>query len=166
MAKDLLAQPKDLLARESFKQRGDRIASFVGRGIADVVGAPADIIGAGLNLIPGIDIQDPVGGSEALRQTFGGAKGKPKTTGEFIAQTTGEAAGALLPVTRAAQIVSRSAGTAGRVARQIVQSAVSAPKTAVAVELAGGAGAGAGRRLGEETDSPFLPLSRIYPKEF
>ncbi|HEY7823652.1 MAG TPA: hypothetical protein VIG24_12495 [Acidimicrobiia bacterium] len=40
-------------------------------GLAEVIGAPVDVLTAGANLIPGVDIERPVGGSEQLKQAAG-----------------------------------------------------------------------------------------------
>ena len=161
MAKDLLAQPKDLLARgEESNSLG-----FVNRGIATTIGAPVDLATGAFNLIPGIDIQQPVGGRESIERLFqaGGIAvpqegQQPRTTGEFIGQVVGETSGALLPLFKASQIASKGKGILSNVSRQIVQAAVDRPKTAIAVELAGGTGAGLGRQAGQQFDDPSAQI--------
>ena len=44
---------------------------FVNKAIAEAVGAPVDLMTAGINLIPGVDIQKPFGGSESIKGGMG-----------------------------------------------------------------------------------------------
>lgn len=66
------------------------------RGLAAMVGAPVDLMTAGLNLIPGVDIQEPVGGSQSIREALPESlfPDPPPTTGGRIAARVGEEFGA------------------------------------------------------------------------
>jgi len=140
--------------------------SFVNKAIAGTLGAPADIIGAGLNLIPGATkgtFSDPFLGSKSIGRGMS-AMGinlpeegrEPKTVSEHVGRAVGEASAMLLPAAGTLRKVSQGVGLAGDIARTFTKSIAKHPYIAMASELTGGAGAGAGRYVGEKQfpDSP------------
>lgn len=142
---------------------------FVNRAIAGTFGAPVDLIAAGLNLIPGVDIQAPAGGAESITKGFEavGAETapvsqRPSTFREQVGQGIGEGVSMLIPFTKAVQLVGRTAGTTGRVARVLLEGVRKHPFITGVTELTAGAGTGTGRFAAEELDSPtakpFLEL--------
>jgi len=60
-----LAQIADKLRRQkqAAPQTGGAIP-FIGKGIAESIGFPVDVVTGALNLAPGVDIKRPIGGSE------------------------------------------------------------------------------------------------------
>ena len=81
---------------------------FVNKAIAETAGAPVDLITGGLNLIPGVDIQDPVGGSKSIAKGMeyigaNVAEGEPKTIQEHIGRGIGEATSFMIHATKGVQ---------------------------------------------------------------
>jgi len=139
--------------------------AFATKGISEVLGAPADIVAAGLSLIPGVDIKDPRGGVKSIERTLGVVGGtepierEAETTIERVSETLGQVAGSIIPITKATQLLSRGTGLVSKVSKDIVQSMARSPKLATATEVASGVGAGLGRSVAEET-APDQPLVR------
>ena len=160
-AQKLAVMAKKMMDAPKTEEGAGMPTRFIGRGVAQVLGAPVDVVTAGLNRIPGVDIQEPVLGSESITrgmQAVGihtaGVEEQPKTTAEFISQTLGEAGGTILPFTKVAQIAAGGSGVSSRVARQVIQSTVDKPAMALAAETGGAVGAGAGRKGAEDIESP------------
>lgn len=130
---------------------------FLNKGIAQVIGAPVDIISSGLNLV-GVDTGPaPLGGSESIRkgmEAIGAPTPErdPETTGEFIGQTLGEAAGFAIPAAKGAQLLSKAPGTAGRVGQMMSEQLVAKPAATLGAEALGATGAGVGRKVAKEKD--------------
>jgi hypothetical protein len=150
--------------------RGGGALPFLNRGIASVLGMPADLANLALKYT-GLPVSDrPFGGSASIESgmsRLGRATGarmvpgidqQPETPAEYIGRGVGESVGMLVPGYGAARLATSSANplVAG-VGRRIGQAPVVAPVSTVAGELASGAGAGAGRFVGEEynPDSPY-----------
>jgi hypothetical protein len=137
-------------------QRQDMgVMPFANRAIAQTLGAPADIVGKGLSLIPGVDIPEPFGGTKSIERGMGaiGArlpeKGRvPETLPEYVGTGIGEVASLMLPMGAATKLLSRGAGLTGKIASSIVQSMGKHPWITMTSELTGGMGAGAGRGIG------------------
>ncbi|WP_404379936.1 hypothetical protein [Caenispirillum salinarum] len=134
---------------------------FVNRGIANTLGAPADLVNAGLNTV-GLGSEQPFGGSESIRAGMGylgieTPDRAPETMGEYVAAGTGEAAGALLPVGATARAASGLKGMAGTLSRDMMNTAARRPVATLGTEMTAGAGAGAGRYVGEmNSDDPTI----------
>lgn len=142
--------------------------TFLNRGISRTLGAPVDIVNAALGLV-GAGQEAPFLGSqnieEAIRTFLPGAVPitageQPKTTPAKVLQTTGEAAGFLIPGAAIARGLSAGTGIASNIARDIVSTTTAAPIRTIGAELIGGVGAGAGRVVGEDIaqdiESPVL----------
>lgn len=143
--------------------RGGGTMPFVNRGIASILGAPVDLMNAGLGAI-GLPTSDqPFGGSasiEAGMAALGRAGGaqmvpergqQPEAPGEYIGRGVGEAAGALIPGFGAARLAANAANpVTAAIGRRIASAPVVAPVGTTATELAAGAGAGAGRMVAEQ----------------
>jgi hypothetical protein len=162
-------------AEEAAPEGGTGALPFLNQGIARVLGGPVDLMNAGLGAV-GLPTSDqPFGGSASIQQgmrylspTMAPAPGaEPQTPGEYIGHGVGEAAGALLPMglaargvvsaaTPAAQMAMRYGGAAlrgmtpGGTAARVAAQLTAAPGSMAALDLASGAGAGAGRYIGEQ----------------
>jgi hypothetical protein len=143
--------------------RGGGFFPFVNRNIiAGTLGAPVDIINAGLGAV-GLPVSDqPFGGSasiEAGLARFGQAVGvpmvpapgqRPETAAEYVGAGVGGAAGMLIPGYGAARLAAQSAAPlTARVGQSLTQGMTRAPITTTAAELTAGATAGAGRMIAE-----------------
>ena len=165
------------------------VAPFVSRAITTAAGAPVDIAAAGLSLIPGIDIEDPVGGRksiergfEALGTRFPEEEARPETPAEYIGAGIGETASLLVPFGKAAQMASKGvsgftkiggkvfkimkpdASLISKVSNSVWEGIVKHPYLAGVSEITAGTGAGTGRYVGEEVypDRPLVrPLAEI-----
>lgn len=154
-------------APETAQDRG----SFMNRAIAETLGAPVDIAAGALNLIPGVDIQQPFLGSESIKRGMEAIgidipeEGeRPETVAEYVGTGIGEVSSLLIPFGGAAKLVSKGAGLTGRIAKSIYTSMVKHPALTITGEISAGAGAGAGRFVGEEQfpDRPLVrPLAEI-----
>lgn len=134
---------------------------FINRAIAGTLGAPVDLVTGLLNTNPGINIQDPIGGSQSITDFFnlvGSAtaqqREEPKTLREFAGTGIGEAASFLIPFTKGAQVAAKGTGTTSRVSRVIVEGVQKHPILTGATEITAGIGTGGGRFAAETTDKP------------
>jgi hypothetical protein len=160
--------------------RGGGALPFLNRGIASVLGMPVDLANLALKYT-GMPVSDrPFGGSASIESGMSrlgratgarmvpGVEQEPETPAEYIGRGVGESVGMLVPGYGAARLAASSAnplvaGVGQRIAQAPVGSSTSrfgqfvAPTSTVAGELASGAGAGAGRFVGEEynPDSPY-----------
>uniref|UniRef100_A0A6H1ZJQ0 Uncharacterized protein n=1 Tax=viral metagenome TaxID=1070528 RepID=A0A6H1ZJQ0_9ZZZZ len=150
----------------SKKEKHSDPMSFVNRGIASTIGAPVDLITTGLNLIPGVDIQEPVGGRKSLERLMGvggvvlpkeGAE--PSTISEHIGRGVGEVAGSVLPLGAGLKLLSKGAGLTGKISSNIYSSMTKRPLLNIASEITAGVGAGAGRGIAEEQEASPLKKS-------
>ncbi len=141
------------------------ILPFANRAIAGTLGAPVDIITSGLNLIPGVNITEPLGGRKSIEKLFKGAgivlpeEGRqPKTISEFAGVGLGEVAGLVAPTGAVIKGLAKGAGLTGKIADSIFKSMVKHPAITIASEVGGGLGAGIGRGIGEQEfpESPGL----------
>lgn len=127
------------------------------RGISKTLGAPADVLRAGANLIPGVDIKPEQFGSRAIELGLGqfGAKipaekAELKTASEYIGRSVGEIAGLLLPGGVAIKGLAGTAGLTGKIAQNMLKTMGEHPYLTMMGEITAGIGAGAGRYFGEE----------------
>lgn len=136
---------------------------FFNQGIARVLGAPVDLVNAGLGAV-GLPVSDqPFGGSASIQQgmralspTMAPAPGaQAETLMEYVGRGVGEAAGMLIPGMGAARM---AAGAANPVVAGVGRALTAAPGSMAALDLAAGAGAGAGRYIGEQQtpDNPNI----------
>ena len=141
---------------------------FANRAIAKTVGAPVDLIRAGVNKMPGMEgsiPEDAFGGRKSIERGMGsigiglpGEGQQPSTIPEHIGQVVGEASTYMLPLTKTVSALSKGAGTTGRVASTVWKSMIKHPYLTATSELTGSVSAGAGRGVAAEQfpDSPFL----------
>jgi hypothetical protein len=143
--------------------QGSGFMPFVNRSISSIVGAPVDLMNAGLGAV-GLPVSpQPFGGSasiEAGLTALGRAANTPmvpqpgqqaQTPAEYIGRGVGEAAGALIPGFGAARVAAQAANpVVAGIGRRISAAPVAAPVGTTSLELASGAGAGAGRMVAEE----------------
>jgi hypothetical protein len=143
--------------------RGGGALPFLNQGIiAGVLGAPVDLVNTLLGAT-GLPVSErPLGGSASIEAGMAGLgrmagvamvpeRGQlPETFEEYVGRGVGEAAGMLIPGYGAARLATRSANplVAG-IGRRVAAAPVTAPVGTTAMELASGAGAGAGRMIGE-----------------
>lgn len=127
-------------------------------GLAQIVGAPVDILNAGLGLV-GLGSEKPFGGSKFLREQ---AARIPTGAGPLTYQTledvpqefrpiarAGEAIGASVPIAAAPFGVTREIGKVPGLVRPIVQAARSSPGKFAATEAGGALGAAQGAAVAE-----------------
>ena len=137
-------------------------------GMANIAGAPVDLMNAGLSLL-GIDTEKPFLGSKSIKedilQPLGVMEGPAQTTGDrFLrksGQVTGETLGTLVPLLKAGQsalaakqVISQNPQGLKRVAdgltNIVMQMARLDPGKLAAVEMAYGASAGLGGQAAVE----------------
>jgi len=143
--------------------------SFLGRGVAEGLGALPDLASAGMQAIgltgpgsiaerasdalgiPRMPFQGALGGSQSIEAGMSAAGipvpppgAEPQTLGERVARGVGTAAGAMLPVGGVATAVGRGTGMAGDIARNMMQATARNPATALALETGAGAMSGVG----------------------
>src|SRR3990167_8475780 len=130
----------------------DATSSFIGKGVAGVLGAPVDLVNS---LLPDFLRTDkPVLGSESISSVLRSigipvATKPSESAAEKVAEGVGAAAGSLVPLVGVAGRMARGSGVAGQIGRTLLQPFKEAPVRAVATELASGAGAGAGEAVAE-----------------
>jgi hypothetical protein len=152
-----LAQIARKLQNQPHEEQGDGIMPYVNRGIATTLGGPVDAITAGINLIPGVDIKEPVGGRKSIErgmETMGIKLPKegatPETMGEHVGRGVGEVAGAMNLVGGATSLLARGGSLVAQVSRSMVSSMAKHPYLAMTSEITGGAGSGMGRGIAEQ----------------
>ena len=130
-------------------------------GLAQTFGAPVDLMTAGLNFLGlNIDPSTAVGGSASLQRGLAALgispppeQQDPDTLSGSIGKMTGASAAALIPfgaATRGMAAGKEATTVFGKLAQDIARSAVTSPKTFIAAELAGSAGAGTGGYIARE----------------
>jgi hypothetical protein len=148
---------------ESTTEGGSGTMAYVNRGIAETVGGPVDLITSGLNLIPGVNISTPYGGSKAIEKTMSflgipvpGSDRPPQNIPEGMGHVVGQVAGLLNPTALGVRSVAQGAGTIARVGNSVWQSMAKHPYLTMTSEVMGGASAGAGRQVAQKEfpDSP------------
>jgi hypothetical protein len=144
---------------------GGGVMPYVNRGIAQGLGAPVDVIRGGLNLIPGVNLPKPFGGSDSIIKTmnFLGIKTAPGdqapgTVPEHMGQVVGEVAALLNPATLGVRGLAQGANLTGKVASGVWQSMIKHPYLTMTSELTGASAAGATRGVAQEEfpDSPGI----------
>lgn len=130
------------------------------RGLAALAGAPVDLATAALNIIPGVDIEEPFGGSESIRRGMGeGFFPEPPDTlsGRLLGRTAEELGAAALPaagILSAARGLPRAAelgaGMGARLKSAFLDPIRRTPGLAIAGETAATTGAGVGAGISQE----------------
>ena len=136
------------------------IGAYARQGIARGLGAPVDLVNAGLDIV-GLGSEQPLGGSKSigagydwLAEQLGGVGVPPPGTPELghdlegyaksAARGMGEAVGAFAPGGALVKGLSAGKGVTGNIARQIGETFRRAPVPFAALEAGAGAAAGAG----------------------
>lgn len=158
-------------------ERRPGFMEFVNQGIAGGLGAPVDLVTAGINAgISGVNtalgteighIEEPFAGQASIARGMS-ALGvgvadpsvRPEGLMENAAAGVGGAAGGLVPFTGAARIAQGAGGVVGAAGQTVMQPFVNAPVRALGLELAAGAGAGAGMDIAGQLapDNDYAPL--------
>lgn len=135
----------------------DDLAYSVGaganRGIAKVLGAPVDLVTGALNLIPGVDIQDPAGGSRQLERGMA-ELGFTPPPGEdlphpFVGRVAEEVGAAAVPF-GVVGAIARTAATGGHFGAPLLEAFRRTPRLNAAAESAAAVGAGTGAAIAQE----------------
>lgn len=149
---------------------GDRgFLGFLNQGIASVLGAPVDLVNAGLGMV-GVPVSDtPFMGSASIGSGMSAVgvrvadpAARPETLGEYMGQGLGGAAGSLLPGAGIVGTASRSAGpVVGGAAQTISRPFLSTPGRALTAEAAAGAGVGVGMSVADQLapDNPYAQMA-------
>ncbi|MFH1883438.1 MAG: hypothetical protein ABIL62_12090 [Planctomycetota bacterium] len=161
-----LAEMADRLMKSQPEQpkQVDRSGSYMAKGFAASLGAPVDLITVGLQVLGG-GVEEPFGGSKSIERGFEKIgidipREKPQETGEYARAGVGEALGMLLPGTGMVKAITKTAGTAGTIAKHIISTMKKYPVSTVAAEVGGGVGMGVGRKVGEERPE-FAPYAEL-----
>jgi hypothetical protein len=142
---------------------------FLNQGIASVLGAPVDLVNAGMGMV-GVPVSEtPFGGSASIggglsslgvRVAEPGAQ--PQSLGEYAGRGIGGAAGALLPGAGIASALSRSASPLAQAVGQTVSRPfLATPGRALASEAAAGLGSGVGESVASNLSggNPYAELA-------
>lgn len=123
------------------------------RGLAKVVGMPVDLVTAGLNLIPGVDIQDPLGGSQQIQRGMARAGLTPPPGEElphpFIGRVAEEVGAAAVPFGGFAT-AARAGASGGRFLGPVMESFRRTPYRNAVAEGSAAVGAGTGAAIAQE----------------
>lgn len=147
--------------------QGDGLMGRINEGIARGLGAPVDLVAAGLSAI-GVGTGDAFGGSESIRrgmQNIGIAlpEEPPSTLGGQFAQGVGEAAGFLLPTGLVARGMQALGPLASGIGGRIMEPFVRGPLAATTAELAAGGGARVGGELASQaTEGQYGDIARPF----
>jgi hypothetical protein len=160
--------PRSLLEKANFIA-GD-LANQFNLGVANMIGAPVDLIAAGLNKasnkIIGKDIvaDDSFGGSKSIQRGLSALPGvevvdeEPQTAAGYVGQTAVEAVTFFLPSLKAAQMLSKAqpASTGGKVLQRISNQFLNETRENVgrvlAIESGAATAAGLARYAANEAD--------------
>jgi len=139
-------------------EAGSRMA----KGFSRALGAPADVMSSAFGWKP------QIGGSKSIEKGFeaigiGIPEGEAQTTGEYAREGVGEMISMFIPsigVTKALTL-GKGTGTASTIAKQMINTMKKHPFSTAATEISGGAGMGAGRKIGEEHPAlkPYAELA-------
>jgi len=151
---ETIGKPTSIGEAPAISTLKEKPTSYLPKGLARSFGAPVDIISAGLGAV-GLGVDEPFGGSKSIESGLRAIgldipKRPPKSVGEHIYSGVGEATGMLIPGVLGMKALSRGTGIAANIAKQIYGTMVKHPTAAVATEITGGVGMGAGRKIGEE----------------
>jgi hypothetical protein len=132
--------------------------AFLNRGISNVLGAPVDLVNAGLGAVGLPTSERPFLGSEMIADGLGVAGvrtsdrgAKPDTMGEYIGRGVGEAAGALLPMAGVSRGLQAAQGPVKQgIGNVMMQPFINTPRRALAAEIGAGAGAGVGAATADQ----------------
>ena len=149
-----LAQVADKLMKSQPPVKQESPMSYLTKGLATSLGAPVDIMNIPFRAV-GLGAEEPFGGKKSIESGFrviglDVPKEPPKKLGEYVYSGVGEAAGMVLPAATGARLLTRGAGIAANIAKQIYGTMVKHPAAAITTEISGGAGMGIGRKVGEE----------------
>ena len=125
--------------------------SFFAKNLARTAGAVVDLAN-----IP-VGAEEPYGGSKNIERFLKAIGWRlpredetPITYGGHIAGGGGDVLGAVIPATTLTRIVSRTGGTAGKIAKEMMRTTTEKPLRSLGYELAAGVGMGTGGYLARE----------------
>lgn len=154
----VLAYVKSQVAGSAERTVPGTIAQGLNVGLANLAGAPVDLVNAALGLV-NLGTERPIGGSAQLRSLIAKI---PTGTGPLVYQRledvpqelrplarAGEAIGASVPIAGVPFAVTRPLAEVNRFVRPIVQAARETPRRFLATEAGGAFGAGQGAAIAE-----------------
>lgn len=131
----------------------DSVGGGFNRGLAKGAGTPVDLMTALMNLIPGVDIRDPVGGSASIERGMQALNLVPGESEELPIPAVGrvmEEVGAAAVPFGVAGGIARTGATGGRFGKPILDAFRESPRLNAAGELSAATGAGAGAAIANE----------------
>ena len=139
------------------------IAQGFNIGLAKGAGFMVDATTGLLNLLPGVDIERPVGGSEQLRELFTEYGLTPpageKPPSPIVGRITEEIGAAAVPF-GAVGMAARTGAKGGAITAPMLEAFRQAPKTTAAGELSAATGAGAGAAIAQQI-APDEPMAEL-----
>lgn len=162
----------------SAEPAGPSAMGFFNRGLAQSLGAPVDIVTAGLEASGiaagleaiGLSMSDTqIGGSASFQELFeamgadvADPEDRAESFGAQVAEGVGSAVGAILPMAGAAKVASTASHPVTQsIGREALETMARRPVAVPALELTAGAGAGAGGYTAEQIapDSPAAKMA-------
>ena len=150
-------------------------AQAVGRGVADTLGMPVNLVAGALNMLPGVPpVKNPVGGSawiedaaSSAAKALGYTPEKPTGDGEkIVGEAVRMATGSLLPGGMLARSANTGQQSGSALVRGLQQPYVGNAGSALVGDVAAGAGSGASiagleTLGGPKEGSPYRPLADL-----
>jgi len=154
-ARRLAAIAKDMRDQQA-PSALSRASKQIGAGMVAPIAAGVDAIHGVTKHIPGFYKGDePFMGSKWAESHLG-VGGEPETTLDYAARGVGEVSGLLLPMGVTTKLLTRGTGLVAKIAQSVYAAMVSNPALTMGSEVSAGAGAGVGRKVGEESDIPAV----------
>lgn len=161
-----VVQPAERTTAQNLDRKGALAAQGTREEILNTVGAPVDLVAAGLRKI-GVNADNPIGGSQSLNRAAdwvaslpgkiapslfsSGERLTPETSGEKVVYGAGKGVGGALATLAPAGMVARAA-TPGTVMQGVAETLASQPAAQIAASATGGA-------VTQATDNPLLGLA-------
>lgn len=154
-ARRLAAIAKDMRDQQA-PSALSRASKQIGAGMVAPIAAGVDAIHGVTKHIPGFYKGDePFMGSKWAESHLG-VGGEPETTLDYAARGVGEVSGLLLPMGVTTKLLTRGTGLVAKIAQSVYAAMVKYPALTMGSEVTAGAGAGMGRKVGEESDNPLV----------
>lgn len=134
--------------------------SFMAKGFARSLGAPADLLQSALGT------REQIGGSKSIERGLeaigiGIPEREAETPSEYARAGVGEVLAMFGPGMGLVKLLTRGTGIASTISKQIINTAIKHPTATVAAEVGGGAGMGLGRQVGEEHPE-LAPYAEVF----
>jgi len=144
-----LANIADRLRKTQQPVQQPEEGSFMAKGFARSLGAPADLLQGALGT------GEQIGGSKSIERGFeaigiGIPERREETAGEYVRVGVGEVLGMFAPGMGLVKLLTRGTGVAATISRQIIKTFMKRPAATMAAEVSGGAGMSLGRKVGKE----------------